>query len=157
MLRRQWQRELQAEEGDSSYDEEDDFEEMDEKAADVDEGSTRVNKIYQGEDGKRIAKELRDKERKQTRQLFSDPQQVFGGLPIHDAPKIPIIKSLPKDQLKFKANQSKQIKKFSLNEFLDKYLEDDKQAAHAPGLADAEHLKLQNQFALEILHLVAFC
>jgi hypothetical protein len=74
-----------------------------------------------------LAKEYRDRERQATRQLSSDPQTIFGGLPVHNDVKIPIIKkAAPANRLKFKINPQKDIKKFSLNQFLDKYLEDDK-------------------------------
>ena len=79
-----------------------------------------------------MAKEYRDRERQATRQLSSDPQSMFGGLPVHDDVKIPLIKKAPANRLKFKSSAHKEIKKFSLNEFLDKYLEDDKNA-NKPG------------------------
>lgn len=64
---------------------------------------------------------------------------------MHNNAKIPIIKTAPKNQLKFKLNKSKQIKKFQLNDFLDQYLEDDKKASNTIGsgsVIDPETLKL---------------
>lgn len=163
LVKRQWERELQAEEGDSSYDEEDDFEAELREDEDVDE-NTQVNKIYQatvlkpqGEEGAKAAKNksdgAADRDRKQARKLFSDPQQVFGGLPINDAVKIPIIKQAPPasrhGNLKFKANRPKPPKTFSLNEFLDRYLVDDqltdRQKQGQEAVVDEEALRKEQE------------
>ena len=62
------------------------------------------------------AEQQQDSEPKQPK-ILRDQQTIFGGLPLAETIKFPIIKSLQ--------FQKKEVKKFSLNEFLDHYLQNE--------------------------------
>lgn len=54
------------------------------------------------------------KKASQPKQLLKDQHVAFGGLPLNDQTKIPIIK--------YVEAKKKEVKTFSLNEYLDNYL-----------------------------------